>query len=453
MSKRPGVPNLIIAAESSRPSAGDDGSAPASAQSTPGSTPAPNEWGPPLGIQKMKFKPKVPIRRPKSEVEVKTEQAAPAALPATRGGASSRGRDSSERGRGRAGGRGAPLVSASVAAGVFGGPRPVASSSRKFTAVAPTNTAEYPSDPEVYSDHSEEDGLPSGGHPVDIDLVSTLSELAPTSLYRDRKLTQGKEKGEKVDRNSKLKDRKGKFSAPILAIKDEPVSPGRKESHLRGDNGKVSEDKHQNLDERGRRVRDFMQTGGNEKPEAEEVNTAQAIDLSESEDEEEEEDIEHDFIVTDGSDDPKSKLFMFQFPHLFPKFHPWGPVDLSIDEDIKPDIRSAAAQSKARKLAQNQSSEGRVGTMVVMKSGKVKMVFGNDIVMNVAPGVPTTFTQQFVHLDAKKKDAIVVGDVHKNYVVTPDIDRLLQDLYIHGGQTPGDKEGEIRKRSVLIKDW
>lgn len=61
----------------------------------------------------------------------------------------------------------------------------------------------------------------------------------------------------------------------------------------------------------------------------------------------------------------------------------------------------------------------------------------------------TTFLQQLVHLDSKAKAAVVLGEVNKNYVVTPDIDRLLQDLFINGGQTPGDKEWAARKAEVL----
>jgi DNA-directed RNA polymerase III subunit RPC4 len=62
--------------------------------------------------------------------------------------------------------------------------------------------------------------------------------------------------------------------------------------------------------------------------------------------------------------------------------------------------------------------------------------------------VETTFLQQLVHLDSKAKAAVVLGEINKNYVVTPDIDRLLQDLFINGGQTPGDKEWEDHKRKI-----
>lgn len=54
-----------------------------------------------------------------------------------------------------------------------------------------------------------------------------------------------------------------------------------------------------------------------------------------------------------------------------------------------------------------------------------------------------------MHLDSKAKAAVVLGEINKNYVVTPDIDRLLQDLFINGGHTPGDKEWDQQKAEIL----
>ncbi|KIR60245.1 DNA-directed RNA polymerase III subunit RPC4 [Cryptococcus bacillisporus CA1873] len=449
MSNQP-PPALVSAAmHTNRSTTVSETSAP-SARSTPGPSAGPSgESAPAGGIQRMKFKPKVPIRRVKTEAETLSEPALVTQPPA-RGGINGRGRGGGTRGRGRGG----AVVSTSIAAGVFGGPRPAASSSRRFTAAAPApRTTDYPSDAEVYSDHSEEDGFPSL-RPIDIDMVSTMSESAPTSLYRDRKLTQGKTKGEKdkkdvKSRAAKKKNKEKNEDSSRGGVKDEPMSPSQRE---RDDDAMMSGDEEQDRDERGRRVRNFMQTGGIDEPEVEEVNAAQAVDLSESESEDEEENLKGDFISIDGNDAPENKLFIFQFPHLFPKFHPAGPVDLTNpDGDMKPDIKPTAAQLRAKKNVMEPTPEGRVGTMVVMKSGKVKIVMGKDIVMNVNPGVPATFVQQLVHLEAKQKSAIVLGDVHKNYVVTPDIDLLLQDLYSNGGQTPGDKEVEARVKALRMR--
>lgn len=99
---------------------------------------------------------------------------------------------------------------------------------------------------------------------------------------------------------------------------------------------------------------------------------------------------------------------MFQFPNLFPRFEDTRPVDVSatVDEapkangdatsadkekgkdtkpDIKPDIKPTPAQLRgnAKKFG-IKPPEGRIGSLVVMKSGRVKMVLGEGIVMDVS---------------------------------------------------------------------
>ncbi len=58
----------------------------------------------------------------------------------------------------------------------------------------------------------------------------------------------------------------------------------------------------------------------------------------------------------------------------------------------------------------------------------------------VTTGVPTTFIQQVVHLDDNKRRAAVLGEVHKTYVMLPDVDRLLDDLTLQGGVVPGETD-------------
>ncbi|WRT69389.1 uncharacterized protein IL334_006373 [Kwoniella shivajii] len=526
-----GKPSLIAAAQAQpatiQPTSGTSVSVPPNLASVPmsvvssegsnsvsaRSTPAPSvtraeSSAPPGGVQRMKFKPKVPIRRMKQEVDVKPDiTSAPAPSVSARGGLRGRGRGAAGRGRGRGA---APTTS--IAAGVFGGPRPVqsASSSRRFAAApAPAPRIFDEQDAEVYSDHSDHEG--TMGRPIDIDLVSTMSESAPTSLYRDRRLNdkKAKENIKKDKGKNKKKDKSNSNSNSIsnsmdidsnttndinsavgYGVKAEPISPEKQSRELeRQDDVMLSDDEMQDRDNLGRRVRNFAQTGGMEDPRDQhdmdrdedsenddDVNEAQKVDLSESEEEEEEEDMQGDFVQADGMDNPEEKLFIFQFPHLFPKFLPSDPVDLTqpstsngdlkpvtsaaapsasangsatkdIKPDVKPDIKPNVGQLRGgvKKPIEHQP-EGRIGTMVVMKSGKVKIVMGKDIVMNVTPGLPTTFIQHLVHLDQKTKSAQVLGEVHKNYIVTPDVDRLLQELYINGGQTPGEVDADRRRK-------
>lgn len=94
---------------------------------------------------------------------------------------------------------------------------------------------------------------------------------------------------------------------------------------------------------------------------------------------------------------------MFQFPQSFPQFEP-RPIDATNIEDgsngekkpdikpnidVKPNIQASGPLVGARSKKNQAPPEGRIGTMVVMKSGKVKMILGEDIVMNVSLPPPS----------------------------------------------------------------
>ncbi|ORY35029.1 RNA polymerase III RPC4-domain-containing protein [Naematelia encephala] len=405
-------------------------------------------------IQRMKFKPRVPIRRPKTEVDVKPEISEPSSS-AARGGFRGRGRG------GHLGRRGSPIKYSSTSTGIFSGNR--ISPGQRHTPIPAPRVGIFQQEAEQYSDGEDDSkGTSNGEGHIDIDQVSGMGESAPTSLYRDR-TPHGGVKGKGKDTLSgreKIKRIRRVVvndDDDVTMVKAERLSPVKSHSGLpERDDEVIMPDNDDDHDPNalGQRVRTFMRTGGieDEVDGEQDVNEAQKVDLSESESEEEEEDLTGDFIQLEDGDPPEDKLFMFQFPHLFPKFLSSDPVDMTKDEkpDIKPDI-AAAPSTKGKKKANLPPPEGRIGTMVVMKSGRVKMVLGDNIVMNVTPGVPPTFIQHLVHVDQPSKSLTVLGEVNTQYTVSPDIDRLLQDLFIIGGQTPGDLENEKRKRMVKLE--
>jgi DNA-directed RNA polymerase III subunit RPC4 len=59
--------------------------------------------------------------------------------------------------------------------------------------------------------------------------------------------------------------------------------------------------------------------------------------------------------------------------------------------------------------------------------------------------VPSLFLQHLVHLDTPNKSANVLGEVNKHYVLTPDIDRLLKELWLNDGETPADKAKKVKQ--------
>jgi DNA-directed RNA polymerase III subunit RPC4 len=335
-----------------------------------------------------------------------------------------------------------------VAAGVFGGSRPVQCKFAYFRPVlcsfpassrggAPAGAATT-GHVDTYSS-DEDDGGPGGGETteehanrkiIDIDTVSAIHENAPTSLLRDRRTKEEKEQA-KMERKAKTEERRGARAQRALqrgsaamdvddepGVKAEPISPDKIARNLpavREHDSLLDEDKDQDRDAQGRRVRNFARTGGMDLDDEEEIDDdegglgkkTQRVDESESEEEEEEEDMAGDFVQieggvssiasastpgrADGQADPESKIFTFQFPNLFPKFHPrkidatGENVNGDAKPDIKPDLKPTAAQLKGKKKVLDVPPvEGRIGTLCVMKSGKVKMVLGDDIVMNVS---------------------------------------------------------------------
>lgn len=55
------------------------------------------------------------------------------------------------------------------------------------------------------------------------------------------------------------------------------------------------------------------------------------------------------------------------------------------------------------------------------------MRFGNGVVMDVAAATQPAFLQHAVQLDMTKKRMNVIGEVNKRFVVSPDVDALLED--------------------------
>nr|ADE10081.1 RNA pol Rpc4 [Tremella fuciformis] len=167
----------------------------------------------------------------------------------------------------------------------------------------------------------------------------------------------------------------------------------------------------------------------------------------------EEPDMEGDFVMAPGQDDPQDRLFVFQMPPKMPRFLPTGPIDATANDETKDgvkDVKPSTQALKGKKKAQ-PPPDGRIGTLVVMKSGKVKLVMGQDIVMNVIPGANDHFLSHLVHIDKPHKSATVLGEVFRQYHLEPDVDSLLQQLQMHNGETPGDKAAELQKLKAAVK--
>lgn len=47
-------------------------------------------------------------------------------------------------------------------------------------------------------------------------------------------------------------------------------------------------------------------------------------------------------------------------------------------------------------------------------------------------------------MDHHRRNATVLGEVNKNFVMTPDIDRLLDELRSHDGIIPGEEPKGVK---------
>ncbi|KAF8449049.1 RNA polymerase III RPC4-domain-containing protein [Boletus edulis BED1] len=181
------------------------------------------------------------------------------------------------------------------------------------------------------------------------------------------------------------------------------------------------------------------------------VDPSNALNLSESEDEEELEDLVEDFAIQTNTSEEgirQERLYFFQFPEPFPTFvsalvqttmDPPNPGPSSVKRKVSfaADTKSPASPSGSTvgttQVALDTPKEkpkvdGMIGQLEVYRSGMVKMRLGNGIVLNVSEATRPSFLQQAVHLDMENEKLHVLGEVHKRFVVSPDLDTLLTSM-------------------------
>ncbi|KAI0704293.1 RNA polymerase III RPC4-domain-containing protein [Cytidiella melzeri] len=422
-----------------------------------------------MGTQKLKFVPTLPARRKKEGVTEET--AVTSVTSADRGRGRGRGRGE-ERGRGRgrgdALGRGvaparppqvemtasgpfalgpammgmsgtrrtvprsnfAPTMPGGVSRGPMGGGLSNASApwvgikrEANELSLPKQETGVLDDDGEAYSDPEE------GVEIVDMENVRGMDWMAPESLRKDKIKRKGKSKKQDVEM-----DTKGKGAVRAEVGMDESV-PKR---DVDGD--------------------------GVEEPSESKINLANALNLSDSEEEEELEDIIHDFasrLDTDLDDSTRQELlYFFQFPSPFPKFFSASSASAeekgnvkgahtetgSLDTAGKKVSFAPRAEPAPTAVAYGQNTpaqpgadtkqvsglhekvEGIIGQLEMYASGTVKMRLANGIVLDVSGSTQPTFLQHATYVDAENKRICVLGEVNRRFVVSPDVETLLQSL-------------------------
>ncbi|KAF8347669.1 RNA polymerase III RPC4-domain-containing protein [Amanita rubescens] len=162
-----------------------------------------------------------------------------------------------------------------------------------------------------------------------------------------------------------------------------------------------------------------------------ELRIVNAIDLSEDEEEE----LKANFSQTSAHQDPShrgEKLLFFQFPAPFSMFSPdtgfrtsdLTPVPSTKNvQDVKPGLLDSV--TPATPSIGSGVIDGIIGQLETYRSGAVKFRLNNGILFDVNAAIQPTFFQQAVCLQHRDKRMIVIGDLHKRFVVSPDVDTLL----------------------------
>ncbi|KAJ8906146.1 hypothetical protein NDN08_002641 [Rhodosorus marinus] len=68
-----------------------------------------------------------------------------------------------------------------------------------------------------------------------------------------------------------------------------------------------------------------------------------------------------------------------------------------------------------------------VGKLRLYKSGKVKLVFGDDVEMNVTPGAECSFAEHLIQIRESQGKLVHLADLENRFVAVPDLDLLLAD--------------------------
>ncbi|XP_074585035.1 uncharacterized protein LOC141840854 [Curcuma longa] len=107
------------------------------------------------------------------------------------------------------------------------------------------------------------------------------------------------------------------------------------------------------------------------------------------------------------------------------------PVNLPLGQQPSAGTNVEDAASKRDRASKNGAKlelpAGRMGKIMVYKSGKVKMQLG-DVLYDISPGQKIAFSQAVVAINTKEKHCCALGEVDTRLVVTPDLDSLLNDM-------------------------
>ncbi|KAG0246533.1 hypothetical protein BGX31_001404 [Mortierella sp. GBA43] len=103
--------------------------------------------------------------------------------------------------------------------------------------------------------------------------------------------------------------------------------------------------------------------------------------------------------------------------------------NVPVGQRAKPKV-AASGDLKAEAKDESEEGyvqEGKIGRLLIYKSGKVKMQVG-DIIMDVSSGSECSFLQEVVVVDTSDRQAFVMGAVEKRMICVPNLTHLLSGV-------------------------
>ncbi|XP_068703947.1 DNA-directed RNA polymerase III subunit RPC4-like isoform X1 [Montipora foliosa] len=124
----------------------------------------------------------------------------------------------------------------------------------------------------------------------------------------------------------------------------------------------------------------------------------------------------------------EQKLLFLQFPDVLPIKLVSGDEEECKPADETPDEQPIDERKPKtqKKLSLKNASEGYVGKLQLLKSGKARLLLG-DVSLDVTMGTPCGFLQDVVsvHTENNRSEMICLGHVKHRLICTPDFERLL----------------------------
>ncbi|KAL4589429.1 hypothetical protein LXL04_002336 [Taraxacum kok-saghyz] len=119
-------------------------------------------------------------------------------------------------------------------------------------------------------------------------------------------------------------------------------------------------------------------------------------------------------------EDLEKKLIFMQLPATMPIPNQSVKKEGGSSKPLKNNLKASSL---------NELPSGKMGKMLVYKSGAVKLKLG-DHLYNVSGGLDCSFAQDLVTMNTEEEYCCTVGELNKRAIITPDIESVLENMNI-----------------------